>query len=94
MHSTSISKGIRRLVGAATCASMVYVAAPSYAQDGAQAETTKDGYGYKFLDDPMQGLGGSPNGAVIKTRPGPIRQTLIRPRTNFVPELLKTVENL
>jgi hypothetical protein len=27
-------------------------------------------------------------------RPGPVRTTLIRPRTSFVPEMLKSVENL
>ena len=26
--------------------------------------------------------------------PGPVRTTLIRPRTSFVPEMLKSVENL
>jgi pSer/pThr/pTyr-binding forkhead associated (FHA) protein len=29
-----------------------------------------------------------------KIRPGPVRTTLIRPRTSFVPEMLKSVENL
>ena len=35
-----------------------------------------------------------PNDATIRVRPGPVRTTLIRPRTSFVPEMLKSVENL
>ena len=29
-----------------------------------------------------------------RVRPGPVRTTLIRPRTSFVPEMLKSVENI
>jgi hypothetical protein len=32
--------------------------------------------------------------ATIRVRPGPVRTTLIRPRTSFVPEMLKSVENI
>ena len=38
--------------------------------------------------------GFGPNDATIRVRPGPVRTTLIRPRTSFVPEMLKSVENL
>lgn len=53
-----------------------------------------DGYGYEFGDDPLSAGGFGPNDASIKVRPGPVRRTLIRPRTSFVPEMLKSVENL
>jgi hypothetical protein len=55
---------------------------------------TAGGYGYEFSDDPLNAGGFGPNDATIRVRPGPIRTTLIRPRTSFVPEMLKSVENL
>ena len=53
-----------------------------------------DGYGYKFEDDPLSAGGFGPADATIRVRPGPVRTTLIRPRTSFVPEMLKSVENI
>jgi hypothetical protein len=55
---------------------------------------SKEGYGYEFSDDPLSAGGFGPNDATIRVRPGPVRTTLIRPRTSFVPEMLKSVENL
>jgi hypothetical protein len=54
----------------------------------------EEGYGYEFADDPLAAGGFGPNDATIRVRPGPVRTTLIRPRTSFVPEMLKSVENL
>jgi hypothetical protein len=54
----------------------------------------EEGYGYEFSDDPLAAGGFGPNDATIRVRPGPVRTTLIRPRTSFVPEMLKSVENL
>ncbi len=77
--------------------------APAFAQTGAPAAGAapaagggdkKDGYGYEFSDDPLSAGGFGPNDATIRVRPGPVRTTLIRPRTSFVPEMLKSVENL
>ncbi len=74
------------------------MASSAFAQDaGAGAGGGKkgdDGYGYEFSDDPLSAGGFGPNDATIRVRPGPIRTTLIRPRTSFVPEMLKSVENL
>jgi hypothetical protein len=67
------------------------------AQDvqGTQAATGGTGdYGYKFEDDPLAAGGFGPSDATIRVRPGPVRTTLIRPRTSFVPEMLKSVENI
>jgi hypothetical protein len=59
------------------------------------SSASKDsGYGYEFGDDPLAAGGFGPNDATIRVRPGPVRTTLIRPRTSFVPEMLKSVENL
>jgi len=73
----------------------------SFAQDasgGAAPSATGAGgngdYGYKFEDDPLSAGGFGPSDATIRVRPGPVRTTLIRPRTSFVPEMLKSVENI
>jgi hypothetical protein len=66
----------------------VATSVPSLAQDDAE------GYGYEFEDDPLNAGGFGPNDATIRVRPRAARTTLIRPRTSFVPELLKSVENL
>jgi hypothetical protein len=60
----------------------------------APAKKKEEGYGYEFSDDPLNAGGFGPNDATIRVRPGPVRTTLIRPRTSFVPEMLKSVENL
>ena len=60
---------------------------------GAGAGQSGD-YGYKFEDDPLSAGGFGPADATIRVRPGPVRTTLIRPRTSFVPEMLKSVENI
>jgi len=65
----------------------------------AMAQEAKDskggeGYGYEFSDDPLNAGGFGPNDATIKVRPRAARTTLIRPRTTFVPEMLKSVENI
>jgi len=57
-------------------------------------QKTNDGYGYTFEDDPLNAGGFGPNDATIRVRPRAARTTLIRPRTSFVPEMLKSVENL
>ena len=54
----------------------------------------EEGYGYEFSDDPLAAGGFGPNDATIRVRPRAARTTLIRPRTSFVPEMLKSVENL
>jgi len=53
-----------------------------------------EGYGYQFEDDPLAAGGFGPNDATIKVRPKAARTTLIRPRVTFVPEMLKSVENI
>jgi hypothetical protein len=53
-----------------------------------------EGYGYEFEDDPLNAGGFGPNDATIKVRPRAARTTLIRPRTSFVTEMLKSVENI
>ncbi len=79
-------------------AALALSSVPAFAQQpagGAKAAGGKEeGYGYEFSDDPLAAGGFGPNDATIRVRPGPVRTTLIRPRTSFVPEMLKSVENL
>jgi hypothetical protein len=84
-------KRAKILVGLAVGAFIALSASTSFAQ---KASDTKEGYGYEFSDDPLSAGGFGPNDATIRVRPGPVRTTLIRPRTSFVPEMLKSVENL
>jgi len=66
----------------------------AWAQDAAAGGEGGDGYGYEFEDDPLNAGGFGPNDATIKVRPRAARTTLIRPRTSFVTEMLKSVENI
>jgi hypothetical protein len=82
-------------LGAALVSGMAVVLMSSFAFAQAGKDKKKDdGYGYEFTDDPLNAGGFGPNDATIRVRPGPVRTTLIRPRTTFVPEMLKSVENL
>jgi hypothetical protein len=82
--------------GAALLAGIGVLLVTSFAlaQGKAGAGKKDEGYGYEFTDDPLNAGGFGPNDATIRVRPGPVRTTLIRPRTSFVPEMLKSVENL
>ena len=91
----------RWLLGWLVAGTLVLVSAPSFAQDAPAAGGAAGGgsggngdYGYKFEDDPLSAGGFGPADATIRVRPGPVRTTLIRPRTSFVPEMLKSVENI
>jgi hypothetical protein len=90
------------VLGGLVAATFVLLSAQSFAQDAAAAPGAGAGakpegggdYGYKFEDDPLSAGGFGPSDATIRVRPGPVRTTLIRPRTSFVPEMLKSVENI
>jgi hypothetical protein len=83
------------VAGAALVAVVVtLLTSTAFAEEKAKTTEGKDGYGYEFSDDPLAAGGFGPNDVSIRVRPGPVRTTLIRPRTSFVPEMLKSVENL
>ena len=94
-RSSKLSIGLAISIGLVT-----FAAAPAvFAQDkpaaaGAGGGDHADGYGYEFSDDPLNAGGFGPSDATIKVRPRAARTTLIRPRTTFVPEMLKSVENI
>jgi hypothetical protein len=85
-----------KLLGLLAGVSVFMLAAGALAQDAAPAGGEKggDGYGYEFDDDPLSAGGFGPNDATIKVRPKAARTKLIRPRTHFIPEMLKSVENI
>ena len=88
---------ILKAVGVFCGVAIICFSSAAFAQGtGPKAEDGEDGdgYGYEFGDDPLSAGGFGPNDATIRVRPGPVRRTLIRPRTSFVPEMLKSVENI
>jgi hypothetical protein len=80
------------LAGLAIGAAVLASSGLALAQD--KGDKGGEGYGYEFDDDPLSAGGFGPNDATIRVRPRAARTTLIRPRTSFVPEMLKSVENL
>ncbi len=68
-------------------------ATPAPAQTYSE-QRTEGGAVVTFEKDDLRGGGPSALGDSIRRPPGAIRVGLIRPRFNFVPELLKSVENL
>ena len=80
--------------GAVAMAALGVLLFASEALAQSKGSKKEEGYGYDFSDDPLNAGGFGPNDATIRVRPGPVRTTLIRPRTSFVPEMLKSVENL
>jgi len=94
------SSKLKRLIGSVAGVSVMLLASSAWAQDAAVAKDSPggdkggEGYGYEFSDDPLAAGGFGPNDATIKVRPKAARTTLIRPRTHFIPEMLKSVENI
>ncbi|MBK8253870.1 MAG: hypothetical protein IPK82_14555 [Polyangiaceae bacterium] len=71
------------------------VAAPALADETTVKDAKSDkNYGYTFEDDPLQSGVAGTTGFVLKVRPKGFRTVLLRPRTTFVSEMLKSVEAL
>jgi hypothetical protein len=89
-----VSKRVR-IASVAIGLTAFLVSGAAFAQAAKEsAEKGGDGYGYEFDDDPLSAGGFGPNDATIRVRPRAARTTLIRPRIQFVDEMLKSVENL
>lgn len=70
---------------------LLFVATPAMAQDaGGEAGTTT----YDFEDDLVTGDLVRPDGEMLNVRRRGSRSSLIRIREHFIPEMLKSVENL
>jgi len=69
--------------------------APSLASAEVKStQRTSEGDIYEFLDDLVDSDVNAPHGGTIRVHPKPYRTTLIRPRTSFVYEMFKSVENI
>jgi hypothetical protein len=93
-RSTRFALSVLVTGGALVFSQVAFAQAAGGGGGDVKTSDTKEGYGYNFTDDPLSAGGFGPNDATIRVRPGPVRTTLIRPRTSFVPEMLKSVENL
>jgi hypothetical protein len=81
--------------GALLACALVALASPASAQDSTFVERkTTDGQDVRFKDDPVSALAGNPIGAQLTGFHPPKRFDLMRPRWNFVPEMLKSVEHM
>lgn len=78
---------------AVLCLGLLMFAATANA-DVAKSQWTKDGDYHEFTDDLLNSDVSYPRGGSIVVRPPPMRSLLIRPRSNFIPEMLKSVENM
>jgi hypothetical protein len=87
-----VNYGMRVLVSGSLVVALLMSAGVSAAQ--VKESKSEQGYGYEFDDDPLNAGGFLPGDAIIRVRPGAAKGTLIRPRVNYVPEMLKSVEHL
>lgn len=86
--------GVGRLrLWALILASLVEVSIAGADPKTGRSQSTS-GYSYDFPDDPLDAGGFGPNDARIPVHQRRWRVTLIRSRTDFIPELLKAVESL
>ncbi len=73
----------------------LFAATSARADDTTYNETSNgSGQNVVFKDDPLAAGGFGPNDALLHVPGTPKRVMLLRPRTQFIPELLKSVENL
>ena len=89
----------RRGIRFAVCSGLAIVAVSSTVRaekvrQPSHASDSSDDYGYVFSDDVMGAGAFTPDDPRIVVVARTTRVTLIRPRTAFVAELLKSVENL
>jgi hypothetical protein len=87
-------KFFRRSAAALLGVVLAFTISGSAFAQAAKESSAADGYGYEFDDDPLAAAGFGPNDSRIRVRKGAQRSTLIKPRTQFINELLKSVENL
>jgi hypothetical protein len=81
--------------GAVLACAFVALAGPARAQTSSYVERkTTDGQDIRFVDDVVGALANDPIGAQLTTWHPPRRFDLMRPRKTFVPEMLKSIENM
>lgn len=87
----------RTLVVSLLATAALAIAPAALAQPAAKAAAAPvddgRGYEYKFTDDLLAGGGMDGTAPIIRVRAHALRSQLIRPRTSFVPEMLKSAES-
>lgn len=83
---------MKKILLSAVTITLLILSQTASAQTKLLEDKNNQGYGYEFGDDPLAAGGFGPNDATIRVRPGPVRTTLIRPRIQFVDQMLKSVE--
>ncbi len=94
----------RRMIGCSAASVVVLISLSAVAEPPRQRDTpsTSASAGdagaeplfYEFEDDALNALGYDAQGMVLRVRPGAARVLLLRPRVQFVTELLQSVEAL
>ena len=79
---------------AITLALGITLAAGAAQAQGVRSDYSQEGGTHVFDDEDLLGAGIGPLGALLRVRPPPGRVMLLRPRTSWVPEMLKSVENM
>lgn len=87
MNARFLVVGVAALVG-------LSIATPASAEETAKPKKKNDGYGYIFTDDILAAEGIGANTAQIRVIKVGRRDQLLRPRVHFIPEMLKSVENM
>ena len=87
--------------GALLACALVALAGPASAQTSTAStqptyveHTTAEGQDIRFPDDPLAAIANDPVGAQLNGFHPPKRYDLLRPRTTFVPQMLKSIENI
>jgi hypothetical protein len=77
-----------------SCALVCLVAAEASADPGRGVTEERAGLTYEFDDDPLLALPAAPSGLRLRGGCRPHRTQLIRPRLQFVDELMSSIEGL
>ena len=85
---------MKKLFAGILASASFLLVAPNALAQVERSEWDKEGGTHVFKDDPLHSGVDIPGGEGIRVRPMPKRTWLIRARTSFVPELLKSVEKM
>jgi hypothetical protein len=90
----SLTKSVALFTVTLSAAVLVPRASGAQTNNGYTEQRTESGTAVVFDDDLAKGATFDPLGNIVRAPPRAARVTLLRPRYNFVSEMLKSVENL
>lgn len=96
-EETTMRSPMRRALSFAVVAAVLALPAVASALPAPPSEpapTSNNDIAYKFKDDPLSAVTNGAQGAAIIVRPSIARISLMRPRYQFVSEMLRAVEHL